>query len=54
MAFNGTMRAQLITVPGRLARSARRLTLHLPTTWPWHKAWKQLATAANSPPRART
>jgi len=51
-ATTGTIRAQLITVPGRLARSARRLTLHLPTAWPWQKAWKQLATAANSPPLA--
>jgi len=53
-ATTGTIRAQLINVPGRLARSARRLTLHLPTTWPWHETWKQLATAANSPPRAAT
>ena len=36
----------------RLARSARRLTLHLPTTWPWQKAWEQMSTAANSPPLA--
>ena len=49
-ATTGTIRAQLITVPGRLARSARRLTLHLPTDWPWQKAWEQMATAANSPP----
>ena len=51
-ATTGTIRAQLITVPGRLASSARRLTLHLPTTWPWQKAWQQLAAAANSPPLA--
>jgi len=51
-ATTGTIRAQLITVPGRLARSARRLTLHLPTGWPWQRAWTQLATAANSPPLA--
>jgi hypothetical protein len=51
-ATTGTIRAQLITVPGRLARSARRLTLHLPTGWPWQSAWQQLATAANSPPLA--
>ena len=51
-ATTGTIRAQLITVPGRLARSARRLTLHLPTGWPWQTAWQQLATAANSPPLA--
>jgi len=49
-ATTGTIRAQLITVPGRLARSARRLTLHLPTAWPWQKAWEQMAAAANSPP----
>ena len=49
-ATTGTIRAQLITVPGRLARSARRLTMHLPTSWPWQRAWEQLATAANSPP----
>jgi len=49
-ATTGTIRAQLISVPGRLARSARRLTLHLPTGWPWQEAWKQLAAAANSPP----
>ena len=29
-----TLRAQLLNVPGRLARSARRLTLHLPQHWP--------------------
>jgi len=51
-ATTGTIRAQLLTVPGRLARSARRLTLHLPTGWPWQTAWEQLATAANSPPVA--
>ncbi len=51
-ATTGTIRAQIITVPGRLARSARRLTLHLPTGWPWQTAWEQLATAANSPPHA--
>jgi len=51
-ATTGTIRTQLITVPGRLARSARRLTLHLPTGWPWQAAWEQLASAANSPPLA--
>ncbi len=51
-ATTGTIRAQLITVPGRLARSARRLTLHLPTSWPWQTTSEQRATAANSPPLA--
>lgn len=51
-ATTGTIRAQLINVPARLARSARRLTLHLPTNWPWHHAWQQLVTAIrHGPPR---
>jgi hypothetical protein len=49
-ATTGTIRAQLITVPARLARSARRLTLHLPTPWPWQQAWEHLLTAAHDPP----
>ena len=51
-ATTGTIRAQLITVPGRLARSARKLTLHLPTGWPWQHDWEQFATAAHAPPPA--
>ncbi len=39
VATTATLRAQLITVPARLARSARRLTLHLPTRWPWRDDW---------------
>src|SRR3954467_766154 len=30
-----TLRRRLLTVPGRLTRSARRWTLHLPARWPW-------------------
>jgi hypothetical protein len=52
-ATTGTIRAQLINVPGRLARSARRLVLHLPADWPWETAWTQLAqTAREGPPLA--
>ncbi len=52
-ARTGTIRTQLITVPARLARSARRLVLHLPTSWPWQHAWTQLAdTARHGPPSA--
>ena len=32
----------LITVPARIAYSARRLRLHLPQDWPWETAWKTL------------
>jgi hypothetical protein len=48
------MRAQLITVPGRIARSARRLRLHLPQHWPWETAWTQLFTSTCGPPDAVT
>jgi Transposase DDE domain group 1 len=30
-----TTRRTLITTPGRISKSARRYTLHLPTRWPW-------------------
>jgi hypothetical protein len=30
-----TVRRRLVRIPGRLTRSARRHTLHLPTRWPW-------------------
>ncbi len=31
----GTLRRRLFSLAGRLTRSARRLTLHLPQRWPW-------------------
>lgn len=37
-----TIRRALITVPARIASSARRLTLHLPRGWPWETAWNTL------------
>jgi hypothetical protein len=51
-ATTGTIRAQLIAVPVRLARSARRLRLHLPERWPWQTAWTQLFDATCRPPAA--
>jgi len=48
-ATTGTIRAQLINIPARLARSARKLTLHLPTDWPWQNAWEQLRAGASPP-----
>ena len=49
-ATTGTIRAQLINVPGRLARSARKLILHMPHDWPWETAWKHMATRARHGP----
>jgi hypothetical protein len=51
-ATTGTIRAQLIAVPARIARSARRLRLHLPRDWPWETAWAQLFDATCGPPAA--
>lgn len=53
-ATTGTIRAQLITVPARLARRARALLMHLPTNWPWHAEWENLFAAACGPPRPVT
>lgn len=49
-ATTATIRTQLIAVPARLARSARRLRLHLPRDWPWRTAWTELFTATCGPP----
>ncbi len=49
-ATTGRIRAQLITVPARLARSSRKLTLHLPAQWPWEHAWQQMLVGATGPP----
>jgi hypothetical protein len=49
-ATTGTLRRQLISVPARIATSARRLTLHLTQAWPWQRAWTQLFHRACGPP----
>ena len=49
-ATTATIRRQLINVPARLVRSARRIHLRLPTNWPWADAWLDLFTAALGPP----
>ena len=41
-ARTATIRRTLITVPARIASSARRLTLHLPRGWQWEPAWNTL------------
>ena len=49
-ATTATIRRKLITVPARVASSARRVTLHLPTAWPWQEAWTRLFTQNCGPP----
>jgi hypothetical protein len=48
-ATTATIRAHLINVPARIARGARRLTLHLPARWPWENAWTGLHAAVHRP-----
>ncbi|MFI9042706.1 IS1380 family transposase, partial [Streptomyces sp. NPDC053726] len=50
-ATTATIRGQLIDVPARIARGARRLTLHLPRNWPWQDAWQQMFAVLHPPPR---
>jgi hypothetical protein len=51
-ATTTTIRAHLINIPARLARTARRLKLHLPQNWPWQHALDNLHTALHRrPPR---
>jgi hypothetical protein len=52
-ATTATIRAHLVNVPARLARSARRLILHLPRNWPWADAWTNLFDTLHAPPDSR-
>jgi hypothetical protein len=51
-ARGATIRRQLINIPARTARRARKITLHLPRHWPWADAWTALFTATHAPPAA--
>jgi hypothetical protein len=51
-ATTATIRRKLITVPARVATSARRITLHLPKSWPWETAWTALFNRVSDPPPA--
>jgi hypothetical protein len=53
-ATTPTIRRKLIAVPARMATSARRATLHLPTAWPWETAWTELFTRVCGPPALAT
>lgn len=49
-ASTATIRRQLIHVPARLTRSARRLTLRLPKNWRWQHHWQRFFIAVTGPP----
>ena len=47
-----TLRRRFLAIPGRLTRSARRLTLHLPRRWPWGEAFRLALTRLRAIPIA--
>lgn len=49
-ATTATLRAHLVHVPARIARSGRRITLHLPHNWRWQHAWTHLFDTVHRPP----
>jgi Transposase DDE domain group 1 len=53
-ATTATIRRKLITVPARVASSARRIILHLPSAWPWETAWTRLFAHGCGPPTPTT
>jgi hypothetical protein len=55
-ARGSTLRRKIVNIPARLARPQRRPVLHLPTHWPWSRAWLTLwhNTIGPSPPVAAT
>ncbi|XKH55565.1 IS1380 family transposase [Citricoccus nitrophenolicus] len=49
-ATTATIRRKIVSIPARIASSARRLTLHLPRSWPWQQQWTALFNHAHGPP----
>lgn len=47
-ARTGTLRRHLITIPARITRTARTITLRLPANWPWADSWHGLFTATRT------
>ena len=53
-ATTAKVRTHVITVPVRIARSARWLRLHLPVRWPGKTVWQTMFAAAAGPPTCAT
>jgi len=47
-----TIRRRLFSLPGRLTRTARRWTLHLPARWPWAQDFTDALTRIRALPQA--
>ena len=50
LAVAKTLRRRLLSLPGRITRTARRVTLHLPTSWPWRAAFAGTLTRLRALP----
>lgn len=50
-ATTATIRRKLVSIPARIASSARRIRLHLPDAWPWETAWTALFAHDLAPPQ---
>ena len=53
-ATTATIRRTIVDVPARIATSARRIILHLPSAWPWQAAWTTIFERVHAPPRMLT
>jgi hypothetical protein len=53
-AVTATVRHKLVNVAARIASSARRTTLHLPSNWPWQTPWTRLFIHVCGPPATAT
>ena len=49
---SATIRRRLFAIPGRLTKTARRWTLHLPARWPWQTDFLQALTRIRALPAA--
>src|SRR5439155_20316341 len=47
-----TLRRRLLQIPGRLTRTARQWTLHLPARWPWQGYFTRSLARIQSLPAA--
>src|SRR5262249_29568956 len=47
-----TIRRRLLAIPGRLTRTARQWTLHLPDRWPWQRSFIEALTRIRTLPAA--
>ena len=49
-ATTKALRRRFFSLPGRITRKARRLTLHLPQGWPWQNQFSSALARLRAPP----